>query len=347
MIISDDIGSFPLPGNVKRERIQEIAFSLIKDECSDEDRKLFDNAISGIFESKLKSGLQRPNYPQVQDMIASFFTLIEKFSEENEPWVVKKNFAKIPEIQALDEAAKKYYEEKNKPVELRVCVTGPLELYVKNIGFQVEPELLKNLAKSVSNFVENSIINKKYLKTKTVSIDEPSLGLNPNLIYEPEAMIKAFDDATDVARSLDVQIHLHSSSESTVIQKTKNINVIGIEAAENPKNLDSINKKELESADKFLRVGIARTSFNSLAQDYEKITGVNVWKTNEFEKVVNEVETKDGIIKRIEHAHKIFGDMIKYAGPDCGLGLWPDTASAFRLLKNTCDAINEFNNRRE
>jgi 5-methyltetrahydropteroyltriglutamate--homocysteine methyltransferase len=55
-----------------------------------------------------------------------------------------------------------------------------------------------------------------------------------------------------------------------------------------------------------------------------------------------DVETKEKIKNRLEKAYALFGDRIKYAGPDCGLGSWPSQELAFKLLQNTGMGIKEF-----
>lgn len=60
--------------------------------------------------------------------------------------------------------------------------------------------------------------------------------------------------------------------------------------------------------------------FNMSAILNEKY-GTNVWKDpSRLEEIVTKMETPDVIEKRLESYYKIFGDRIKYAGPDCGLG---------------------------
>jgi len=54
------------------------------------------------------------------------------------------------------------------------------------------------------------------------------------------------------------------------------------------------------------------------------------------------METPEIVEKRLEKAYSLFGDRIKYAGPDCGLGSWPTQEMAFRLLNNTGIGIKEF-----
>lgn len=328
MIISDDIGSFPLPEGVKKEGLEG---------------EEFEQVVKDIMQRKISAGIQRPNYPQVRDMIFQFFSAMEEFHEEGKPWLIKKENAKIPEIDVIDDIAKEHYEKNSKPLELRVCVTGPLELYLKKVGNQIQEDLLMNLAESVSRFVENSIVDKKYVKTTTVSIDEPSLGLNPNIVAEREGLIKALDLAVNPARKLDVQVHLHAPNSADLIYETENIGIIGIETAEEPKFLEEIDKDDLEEYDKFLRVGIARSNIFGIAADYNERKGIDAWKGKDFDAMVNEMENSKIMEKRLENSLKIFDDRIKYAGPDCGLGAWPSQDSAELLLRNAAEAVKGFN----
>ena len=57
------------------------------------------------------------------------------------------------------------------------------------------------------------------------------------------------------------------------------------------------------------------------------------------QEVVTELETPDVISKRLEKAHSIFGERIKYVGPDCGLGSWPSQQIASQLLQNVAAGI--------
>jgi len=70
---------------------------------------------------------------------------------------------------------------------------------------------------------------------------------------------------------------------------------------------------------------------------------INVWKEPaKLEEITTAMETPHVIEKRLEKAHAIFGERIRYAGPDCGLGSWPAQKLAFNLLMNTGTGIKEF-----
>ena len=275
-------------------------------------------------------------------MVSQFFRHIDSFYKE--PWVISKNKAIIPELSGVGEIAKKYYEENKKPLELRVCITGPLEIYFKNVGPQVQRDVILNIAKSISLFVENSILNKSYMRTKVISIDEPSLGLIPNLVMNEEDLINAFDIACKPAKKLDIQVHLHSATSSNLIYNTRYIKIIGVESAENPKNLNNFEKDELESYDRSIRVGIARTNINGIASDYKTNTGIDVFQNKDkMSEMIDSTESVRIVKKRLENAYKMFRDCISYAGPDCGLGSWPSQEIAKKLLNNVSGAVNEFN----
>jgi 5-methyltetrahydropteroyltriglutamate--homocysteine methyltransferase len=338
-VFSDDIGSFPLPAGADRRIIRATAGKIVRGEAGSGEITSFSDVVAGIMQKKIDSGIVRPAYPQVQDMIVGFFSLIESFYEKERPWVIERKFAVLPELAALEPAAKSFFEETKKPLELRVCVTGPLELYLKAAGSRVEGGLLMNLAESVSRFVENSLVDKKHLRTSAVSIDEPSLGINPNVIVERSDLIAALDAAAEKAKKLDVQIHLHSPSAAELVYETKHIKVVGIESAEDPRVLSEVSRDDLLSCGKYLRAGIARTNIGSLLADFRDKHGREASPVD----VVQVLESSDVIAKRLQHAYELFGDRLLYAGPDCGLGGWPNQDSAYQLLKNCAGAVTEFN----
>lgn len=344
MIYSDDIGSFPLPDGVERGRLQEIGLSLIKGDCGEKDKREFNRIVVEAMKAKISSKIMRPNYPQLLNMISGFFQPIDLYHDPKTPWVVFREKARIPELDALEPAAKEHVESTGKPVELRVCVTGPLELYLNSVGSQVQGNLLKNIGLSLSYFIKNSIIKSRHLKTTVISLDEPSLGFDPNLVVKDDDLIDAWDKAAEPARNLDVQMHLHSSARFDLVCQSEYVKIIGVESAENPKNLEEIDERELESYDKFLRVGISRTNINSLAADYKEKTGVDVWQDKSgLMDMVREMENTRNIGKRLQKAWKLYGENILYAGPDCGLGSWPSQETAAKLLENTSNAVEEFN----
>lgn len=329
MFIIDDIGSFPVN---ERKKISEIARNFFN--VSDEEKQKFYNYIKESFIQKIETGIDAITYPQLD--MHYIFNFIENFSVD-EPYIIDDKHAIIPEVEAIkikkEEIGKFYYEKFGKNLNFRICITGPLEFYLKNFGFQVEGDLLMNISKSVNKILKNSIINDKYIKTTVISIDEPSLGFS-DITVEDENLIRAWNESIKDL-NCETQIHLHSS---LVMDKVfnSNIKIIGIESSEDRKNLD-FNKQEIEKAGKFLRIGISRSNIFGIMAENEQLT-----REKKFKEMVEISETPNVIEERLRYAYNKFGNLIKYVGPDCGLGAWPDFESAKVLLKNTVIAVRKF-----
>lgn len=337
-IIFDDIGSYPLPEGVSKEWVQN-AFK-----TREEDEKLF-TVINDAFQQKIDAGVQVPTYPQYQDMNEQFLKVIRDESCCDGPFEVKLECARIEELDAVESVAKAYREKFGETLKVRICVTGPTELYLKEFGGTNYTDIHSLFAKSVNKFVRNSMKSAKNFKIATVSIDEPSIGLNPELAFDNDQIISALTDCSKAASKwgADVEIHLHSALYYNLACETPTINVIGMESAGTPSYMDLVDKKVLEDTDSFLRVGIARTDIYTLAGTLNEKYNTNVWKEQEYlPEIVTELETPQVITKRLRIAYRRFGDLIKYVGPDCGLGSWPNQRIAFMLLSNVARGIKDF-----
>ncbi|MFN3527751.1 MAG: methonine synthase, partial [Candidatus Altarchaeaceae archaeon] len=104
------------------------------------------------------------------------------------------------------------------------------------------------------------------------------------------------------------------------------------------KNLD-FSRKDVENAGKFLRIGISRSNIFGIIADNEKLA-----REKKFKEMVEISETVEVIKERLRYAYEKFGDLIKYVGPDCGLGTWSDFETAKILLRNTRIAVRKFEN---
>jgi 5-methyltetrahydropteroyltriglutamate--homocysteine methyltransferase len=294
---------------------------------------------------KVEAGVEVPTYPQYQDMNEQFLSIIRDSNCTEEPFKVKLSDARIIELEAISEVAKAYREEKGEKLNVRVCVTGPLELYLKEFGGTEYVDILNLFGASVDRFVQNSLSVAKDFNIKTVSIDEPSIGINPQVMFSDNDLIKAMDIACSSAKKAgcDVEIHLHSPLHYKLACQTENISVIGVESAATPSYLDLIDKKELEDADSYLRVGVARTDVFNLVSVLNDKYNTNIWKeTQYFPEIITDMETPDIISKRLSKAYSMFGESIKYAGPDCGLGAWPSQEIAAQLLSNVAKGMSDF-----
>ncbi|MEM3694929.1 MAG: hypothetical protein QXJ11_03105 [Candidatus Bathyarchaeia archaeon] len=331
----DDIGSFPLPSTTSREQFERAYRLARKDISEGKDikrdeflRENFYNVIVDSFRIKCQTGLDVINYPQHYDIYNQFAEVIIEAMTIGTYEVEVKN-AIIPEVHVINEEAKALSEEFGRKIPLRVCITGPMELYLRIVGKTAYRDILLMFAETVKRFAKNAMLDAKYVKTEVVSIDEPSFGFqeisaDKNIILE--VMEKTFDFTGAIK-----QIHLHSPSRITDMLEVKNLDVVSLEYAASPKNIEAVSKRLLENAGKQIRVGISRTDINNIiAELYER--GVTKPAAEQL------VESEENIKKRFQKAKEKFGETMTFTGPDCGLGGWPTQEAAQLLLKKTVNA---------
>lgn len=314
----DDIGSFP------HARIEGLG------------REEYLSLVRSIMEMKISAGVQVPTYPQLRDMIDMFMDPMRSPETTEKPYLIRRDAAEIVELDALRSIGR----------SIRVCVTGPLELYISEFGSTEYVDILLNIAESVSRFIERAIEKARLLDidVAVVSIDEPSLGISSSIIFSEDEIIKALEVASRwcVGR-VDVQVHLHSPVYAELCARVPGINVIGVESASHPDYLDIIDRKVLEENDTFLRAGIARTDILSMVARLNERLNTNLWEQpDRLEAEILRMESPEVIRKRLERAVRMFGGLVRYAGPDCGLGSWPSQNIAAGLLRNCARAIEAF-----
>ncbi|MBN1802641.1 MAG: hypothetical protein JW891_14110 [Candidatus Lokiarchaeota archaeon] len=338
----DDVGSFPLSESIDLEAFSKyywIAYkALVKKSDIFENRGIYNYFISPFLQSfqyKLKAGVEIINFPQHMDMYNQFLQPIVDY--EKEPGLVESDKAFIPEMFVLEKFAKENYEKEGKKIEVKICITGPIELYLKKHGFTVYQDMALNYAKSVNLFLKNSIINTKYMKTSIVSIDEPSFGYVDLANINNDEIASIFDKSLENI-SATSQIHLHTLNLAQVPLQTKNIDVLTCEYASDKKN--KIPKRELDQYDKFMRVGITRTNINSIMAE-KMDSGVSYDELKTIEGVKSLIDSKEVIKKNLSDALSHYRDRLRYVGPDCGLSGWKPPEVAFELLSTTFKAIQE------
>lgn len=318
-MIFDDIGSFPLPEGIDREWVR-----------ANLNTTEYDEMVQRAFLIKVNSGVECPNYPQFQEMVEQFMDIIKDPASQEKAYLVSSKDALIPEINSIRKTSHEG------PV--RVCLTGPFELYYKEFGQVIYDDILENLALSIFRFGQNAI--KSGINVKVISIDEPSLGTNPELQPTDEQVINVFRYFNF---KCDVQIHLHSPLYYTKILDVNEIDVIGVEAAKEPRIIHSIDVEDLKSHDKKLRVGIARSDIDSIISQFNQKYNLNAWKDiNLINKAINEIESPDVIYQRLDDAFESLGDRIAYIGTDCGLFSFPSQESALIVLKNIRKALGKW-----
>jgi 5-methyltetrahydropteroyltriglutamate--homocysteine methyltransferase len=325
-----------LPAGVKREtycKAYELAREAIlqgKNLATDDFlQKNFCQVVLDSFRRKLSTGLDIANFPQHYSGIKQVGDAIHAAMEKGS-FVVDQERAFLPEIHVIKENAKLLSEEFGGKIQLRVAIFGPIEQYLAEVGSTAYPDVLEGFAESINRFAKNTILNTKYIETKVVSIDEPSLGHStftgtPELVRETLEKAYNFQGATR-------QIHLHFASGIHDLLEVRNLDVLSFEYAASPKNIEAIPRGILDKADKQIRVGIARTDVDTIwAELYEK--GI----TNPTPEQL--VEPADAVKKRYRFAKEKYGDRMTFTGPDCGLGGWPSQDAAALVLKRSVEAV--------
>ena len=278
----------------------------------------FYKVVVDSFRKKLASGLDVVNFPQHYSGIKQVGDAIHAAMEKGS-FVVDQEKAFLPEIYVLNQEAKRLSEEFGKKIQLRVSIFGPIEQYLAEVGTTAFPDVLDGFAQTINRFAKNCILNNKYIETKVISIDEPSLG-HTNLSATPELIRETLEKAYDFQGPIK-QIHLHFASGIHDLLTVKGLDVLSFEYAASPKNIESVPKSMLERADKQIRVGISRTDIDSIwAELYEK----GITKPSN-EQLVDSVDT---IRNRYRIAKEKYGERMTFTGPDCGLGSWPSQDAA-------------------
>ena len=291
--------------------------------------KNFCIVVLDAFKKKIDSGLDVPNFPQTHDGIKQVSDALHLAMEKGS-FVVEESNAILPEVYLINQQAKALNEEFGKRIQLRVSIFGPLEQYLHEIGTTPYLDVLDGIAETIKRFAKNSILNNKYIETKVVSIDEPSLGFT-NIQTEPDVICKVLEKAFDF-QGATRQIHLHSAASLHTLLTVKNLDVLSFEYAASPSNITMVSKSMIDGAGKQIRVGVSRTDIDSIfAELFEN--GVSNPSAEQM------VESEEVIRRRFEIAKEKYGERITFTGPDCGLGGWPSQEAASLLLKRTVKAV--------
>jgi methionine synthase II (cobalamin-independent) len=157
---------------------------------------------------------------------------------ENGNFVVDEKNAFFPEVCVIEEQAKRLSEEYGKKVPLRVCMFGPMEQYIAQIGTKCYSDILDDFAETIRRFAKKSVLNNKYVETKVVSIDEPSFGIH-NISTTPDVICEVLEKAFDFQGAVK-QIHLHSTAGVHDLLRVKNIDVLSFEYAASPLNIEAV-----------------------------------------------------------------------------------------------------------
>ena len=360
-ILVDDVGSFPILKE-KKDSFDEYylkAYHELVNNNNDvtvilDHRGLNFHVYEPIihsFRMKLATGLDVVNYPQHFDMNLQFSRPIDLYpsgSGDLVPYLIDASKAIVPEVlfiqhyvnnTPVEELGIPEYSASAKQVQLKVCITGPIELYIKSdMGFTVYKEILANLSKSVNAFAKSSIINDERIRTAVVCIDEPSLGFINLFNIDEHELVECLDLAlADLPNDVAKQIHLHTLADVRLPLQTKNIGVLTCEYASDPSNV--IDRAQLEQYHKKMRVGICRTNYNAIiGKMYEDGVVVGTSYEDQIGLVDGEEKIATTLAKAIDHYGR---ENLAFVGPDCGLSSWTPPELAQLLLKRVVSVVQD------
>jgi len=334
----DDVGSFPLPAGVNRELFVQAYLKARDVIVSGQDptvdvflQKNFCQVVVDSFRKKLSCGLDIVTFPQQFNGLRQIGDAIHEAMVQGS-FIVDNAKAVLPEIYVLNRYAKELTEEFGKKILLRVCIFGPIEQYIHEIGTVAYPDVLAGFAETINRFAKNAILNNKYIETQVISIDEPSHG-HTNLTASPELIVDTLQKAYDF-NGPTRQIHLHSTSGISNLFNVTGLDVLSFEYAASPRNINDVSKSMLNEADKQIRVGITRTDIDTI---WSEVCEKGIEKPTD-EQLVDPVEI---IHKRYINAKEKYGELLAFTGPDCGLGSWPTQDVAALVLKRTVQAVKQ------
>lgn len=358
-IFVDDVGSFPILQEKKDAFVQYYlkAYHELVTNHNDasaicDHRGLNYNVYEPIirsFRMKLETGLDVVNYPQHFDMNLQFSRPIDLYpagSGDLVPYLIDESKAIVPEVlfiqhyvnnTPVEELGIPEFSASARQVQLKVCVTGPIELYIKSdMGFTIYKEILANISRSVNAFARNSVINDERIKTAVICIDEPSLGFINLFNIDEYELVECLDVALEgLPADVVKQIHLHSLADARIPLQTKNIDVLTCEYASDPSNV--IDRSLLEQYHKKMRVGICRTNYNAIiGKMFEEGLVVGTSYEDQIGLVDSEEKIQATLARAIDH----YGDEnIAFVGPDCGLSSWAPPELAQLLLKRVVSVV--------
>ena len=226
MIQTYDVGSLPFAGQwanfLQGAQVTPFLEALHPAKYGG-DKEYFEARVTESFLDKIRAGVDVPNYPQFRDMNEMFLNAIDGIVKTGEGYVVRDSLSitrdklLIPEVHVLRDRSRHIREVLDKPVRIKICVTGP---YTLSTFFAPERKgLFTLLGDAVAQIVKHNIFSTKFGGVVLVTVDEPVFGFldDPNLDYGAEGreeLLAAWERIFDHVKAKGCQscIHLHNTS---------------------------------------------------------------------------------------------------------------------------------------
>lgn len=286
------------------------------------------DAVLKGYADKKNAGIDIPNYPQLRDMNEMFLELATGATKHRGSYIQTGKMepkAPVPELLMLRDVR-----------PLKACLTGP---YTLSYRFQPRSEsLIDDLAEFLCHLLKIS-----HSPNLTVlTIDEPLFRAmdDPSLDYgrpEREQLIKAWERICAQAKALGLTtcLHIHSTTDE-LFWDVDHLDVLEF-PVDDPSLQVKRTKSLLESRDKFLKISVAKTSFDDLILDRLGSTPEALskgWRmVREGQDASTFLESQSLMETRLRKALDAFGERVRYFGPECGLKSFPSYELAIELLR--------------
>ncbi|RLI24108.1 MAG: hypothetical protein DRO52_06000, partial [Candidatus Hecatellales archaeon] len=216
-------------------------------------------------------------------------------------------------------------------------------------------ELLRGLGLALAEIASENLFSTKRIEVSMLSLDEPVFSTvdDPLLDYGSqgrEELLKAWDRIFWEAKSRNVEtvLHLHDTRDP-LFWDVENLQIVESHVGD-PLYASSRAKRMAEEKDKFFKVSVALTDFDSLIAERLRRAGRpeeeagRIWAEIRRGRLNPEdfLEPVETLKSRLASAINLLGERVLYAGPECGLGGFPTYPCALECLKRTAEASKTF-----
>jgi 5-methyltetrahydropteroyltriglutamate--homocysteine methyltransferase len=371
MIKTCDVGSMPFHGNFKRflKGVQSIdpLMELLHVDKNVKERKYFEEKVVQNFIDKMRIGIDIPSYPQFRDMNEMFFNITQGIKKSKRGYevvdklTVKKRHISIPEVHVIRQKMRKISQIIDKPVKVKLCVTGPYTLSSSCVNKNAD--VIKWFGEVIVQIIEENCFKGKHGGILLVSIDEPVFGMvdDPQLDVgssSREMLIKTWETIFHKIKVKKIQscLHLHNTTNET-FWGIKSLDIVESHVNDSLYTSEE-TKLLLEKEDKYLKASISITLFDDLIRKKIEATMRQINESEVNQKIADiwteiqkgrlattgYIETPELMKKRLLQIINRYGmDRVPYAGPECGLKSFPTYSSAIECLRRVVKATQQMN----
>ncbi|MBN1800353.1 MAG: hypothetical protein JW891_02545 [Candidatus Lokiarchaeota archaeon] len=315
--------------------------------------------MSSAFEDLIKIGIDYPCYPQLESMISSFLDplseLLPSMKKVGKKYFVNQDFSvpNKPIAMRFGQFVVDFFEKhpnlKNNIKGTKACLTGPFTLaseiiISENLSSGIKPLiyqepraiLVPELVDKIADIMKKTGEEYHKMGFEIISMDEPILSLlvgKKTMFHDADYIIKTLNKAVSGIKNVS-SIHVCGCISPLLKDLLLNtdINILDHEFRTEITNFEIYSKKDFESNDKFIAMGVVETKIGKT-------------KGESIENYIDNISFLKNYIKR---GIKQFGKDNLIIKPDCGFGPLKDVFGqkmgykiAIGNLKNMVEAMKE------